>query len=107
MSDWKRGVRQVLISTSNRLRIRQCEIRDLVASILTTLNSGDSGMVLLRSLLLMLFAVSTLVGCGGGEASTGHTEDKTPGGEATPPLMDDAAMNAYSAEQGAKANGQQ
>ena len=63
-------------------------------------------MVILRTLLLMLFAVSTLVGCGG-DASTGHTEDKTPGGEATPPLMDDAQMDAYSAEQGAKASGGQ
>lgn len=52
-------------------------------------------------LLLMLFAVSTTVGCG--DASTGHTDDKTPGGEPTPPLMDDAAMDNYAAEQAAKA----
>lgn len=103
MSDWKRAVRLVLISTSSQVSVRQCELCDIVASILTILNSGDFRMVILRSLLLMLFAVSTLVGCGG-DASTGHVEDKTPGGEATPPLMDDTQMDAYSAEQGAKAS---
>lgn len=106
MSDWKRAARLVLISTSSRVSVRQCELCDIVASILTILNSGDSRMVILRSLLLMLFAVSTLVGCGG-DASTGHAEDKTPGGSPTPPLMDDAQMDAYSAEQGAKASGGQ
>lgn len=58
-------------------------------------------MRLSTTLLLMLFAISTAAGCGG-EVSTGHTDDKTPGGTPTPPLMDDAAMDNYAAEQAAK-----
>ena len=65
-------------------------------------------MSILRSFLLMLFAFSTVVGCGGPQ-STGHVEDKTPAGTATPTgtgadgVMTDEEMNKYSQEQSAKA----
>ena len=55
----------------------------------------------LRPLLLMMFVIATISipGCTG-ESSTGHVEDKTPAGDATPPLMDDKAMDEYSKKQG-------
>ncbi len=65
-------------------------------------------MSLLRPILLMLFAFSTVVGCGGPQ-STGHVEDKTPAGTATPTgsgedgVMTDEEMNKYAEEQSSKA----
>ena len=58
------------------------------------------------SLLLILTLAVSLNGCGG-ETTTGHVDDETPGGEATPPMdemMDDAAMDDYAAEQEAAAD---
>ena len=65
-------------------------------------------MLNLRTFLLMLFAISTVAGCG--EQSTGHVEDKTPGGAATPGVTDgkpmsNEEMDKYSAEAAAKAAG--
>jgi len=56
---------------------------------------------LLRSMLLMicLMATVSVSGCTG-DTGTGHVEDKTPGGDPTPPVMDDAAMDEYSKKQG-------
>lgn len=55
-----------------------------------------------KAVLPLIFSVGMIAGCG--EAQTaGHTDDPTPAGEATPPLMDDAAMNDYAKEQAKKA----
>jgi hypothetical protein len=56
---------------------------------------------------LFLGVVVGFAGCG--PKSTGHTDDKTPGGKATPPvdtLMDQKAFDQYSKDQGkaARAN---
>lgn len=59
-------------------------------------------MKLLVKMFLSVVMLTFVVGCGGGEG-TGHTDDTTPGGEATPPaddLMDDKAFDDYSKKQG-------
>ena len=58
-------------------------------------------------LLLLAFAIP---GCGQSGGDAAHTDDPTPGGEATPPteelINDPAAFDNYAAEQSKKAAGQ-
>lgn len=51
---------------------------------------------------LLFVTICICAGCGG-PASTGHTDDPTPSGTATPDtseLMDDAAFDDYAKQQG-------
>ena len=69
---------------------------------LTTIPIRKAPMKSILAALFSLVILFALTGCGGGDAATGHRDDTTPGGEATPAaddLMDDAAFDAYSAEQ--------
>ena len=53
----------------------------------------------------ILLAALLLAGCGGGPKGTGHTDDPTPGGQATPPaeeLFDPAKFDDYAKEQAKK-----